>query len=164
MGEGAGEQARAREVHGDQAAFVLQREAPAVGGGVGFAGEPDLAVAFDAQQLAFDQGVREALRLFQHQGAVVHARRGEQVKEGVLQAATLQAALQRFLGEGGALDLGGGHRVDVGGEDDQRGEHPQRGDQHETLLAGGLHAGTRAPGRGMAAAFGVVEARNVGGT
>ena len=163
VGEGAGEQARAREVHGDQAAFVLQREAPAVGGGVGFAGEQDLAVAFDIQQLALDQGVREALGLFQHQGVVVHARRGEQVKEGVLQAAAIQAALQRFLGEGGALDFGGGHRVDVGGEDDQGGEHPQRRDQHEALLAGRVHAGTRVLVRGMAATFGVMEARNVGG-
>ena len=163
VGEGAGEQARAGEVHGGQAAFVLQREAPAVGGGVGFAGEQDLAVAFDVQQLAFDQCIREALRLFQHHGVVVHARRGEQVKEGVLQAAAIQAALQRFLGEGGALDFGGGHRVDVGGEDDQSSEHPQCGDQHEALLARRGHAGARAPVWGMVATFGVVETRNVGG-
>ena len=139
--EGCPEQGRARPVDGNEAAFVLDGEPHAVGGGVGCAGEQDFAIAFDAEEGVFGEAAGEALLFLQNQGAVVHAVGGEQVEERVLEAAASQLALEGLLGEGGAPNFGGGHGVDVGGEDDQRGEDPQGGHEDEAgLLAHGRHA------------------------
>ena len=151
--EGCREQRRARAVDGDETALVLNGEAQAVGGGVGRAGEEELAIAFDAEEGTLGESAGEALLFLQDQGAVVHAVGGEQVEEGVLEAAAGEVALEGLLGEGGALDFGGGHRIDVGGEDDQRGEHPQGGHEDEAgLRARGHHTA------GLGVASGVCQA------
>ena len=151
--EGCGEQRRARPVDGHETAFVLDGEAHAVGGGVGRTREQEFAIAFDVEECALGESAGEALLFFKDQGAVVRAVGGEQVEEGVLEAASGQFALEGLLGEGGALDFGGRHGIDVGREDDQRGEHPQGGHEDE--------AGLRAPGRHAArpAATGSAGAR-----
>ena len=96
--EDCGEQGRARAVDGHEAALVLDGKAQAVGGGVGCAGEQEFAIAFDVEERALGEPAGEALLFFEDQGAMVHAVGGEQVKEGVLEAAAGKVALEGLLG------------------------------------------------------------------
>ena len=122
-------------VDGDEAALVLEGEPGAAEAGVDRAGRLQLAVAVGGQELVLAERVGEPLHFLKDEPAVVHASGGEEVDHGRLGAPAVDLGLERPLGLDGVADVGGHHRVDVGGEDGEGGKRPEGRDEDEAALA-----------------------------